>query len=104
MTAYVEEFSWPGGASGMFAGLTRTPLASYSLSTSAPSTGAILNAAADYVRVSVDQGSYVGFTLSTVSTATFLTSTNAHRMPANTVENFAVPQGIAGLRIASHST
>lgn len=93
MTVYVTEHAGIGPYRQPY---TQTALASYSL-TSASTLG-LLSASAKYVRVSADAASLISFVAST--TAAALTSTNAFRIPANTIELF----GVAGLRIMAAST
>src|SRR6266568_7859226 len=76
------------------------PLVSYWLASTAlsVSTGVVLNARTNFVRVSADAACLFGFTVSTVSTATVLTSTNSYRLPANG------PPEMLGVPIGASST
>lgn len=90
---------------GNLAGLSKTgvvssPIAPLGLTSAAVST---IAAGAEYVRVSADAGSYLGFAPTALygSSTTAISSTNAMRIPANTVSLFAIPQGATKIIVAS---
>ncbi len=92
MTASVAEYS--AGNVRVGTDVLGSPIVSYlSLSTATGSTGQLINAATDYIRVLSDTACLAGFTASTVSTAAVLSSTNAVRIAANVAEKLAVPKG-----------
>jgi len=108
MTVYISEHS---GAVAQGRWSVGPPLvAPYSMSSA--STPRIPNTAAGFIRVSADVRAFMAWTVSTISTAAVLTSTNYQFIvPANApAERFPVPVGLSStggsyrLAVASTTT
>jgi hypothetical protein len=99
MTIYVSEFH---NTNSRLDRLLHQPITSYALSSA--STSVLPNAQTDYLRVSADVGSFIGFSTSTVAGSPTLTSTNAHRIAPNFDTYIAVPVQTPALRILAQST
>ncbi|SRR6266545_1853282 len=92
MPAWVAEYS--AGNVQAPKDVLGSPIVSYLLlSTAIGSTAQVPNANSDFVRINSDTACLAGFTVSTVSTAAVLSSTNSVRLSANVPEKLAVPVG-----------
>lgn len=100
MTVYVSQH---GNARGLRAsGLVSSPIAGSVALTSA--SVMTLSTLAEYVRLTADGGSYIGFAPTSIlgSSTTALTSTNALRVPANAQpELMNIPNGATKVLVAS---